>query len=126
MTSDLRERIQKRYLRDGIPVRLGGLAANLARINSFSLRDGGSDTVESLVEESKCFIEWTATDLEEVHTKELAALSRQLANWKDQFADVWNDPLKRQDMSEVAARWSARVLEMSGLLETGLPRSKPA
>ena len=30
------EAIQERYLRDPLPVRLGGLAANLARVESFS------------------------------------------------------------------------------------------
>ncbi len=54
--------IQERYLRDTLPVRLGGLAANLARINSFSDHPDHRDVVERLLDESKFFIEWTASD----------------------------------------------------------------
>ncbi len=49
--------IRDRYLRDEFPVRLGGLAANLARIKSFSDHPDHRDAVESLLEESKFFIE---------------------------------------------------------------------
>ena len=38
--------IQERYLRDDLPVRLGGLAANLSRIKSFSVNDASGDVVE--------------------------------------------------------------------------------
>ncbi len=41
--------IQKRYLRDALPVRLGGLAANLTRITSFSGNIANYDVVESLL-----------------------------------------------------------------------------
>ena len=54
--------IRNRYLQDDIPVRLGGLAANLMRIKSFSQHASSQAAVESLLEESKHFIEWTAGD----------------------------------------------------------------
>ena len=56
--------IQERYLHDALPVRLGALAANLARIKSFSSDPEHRDVVEGLLEESKFFIEWTAGDAE--------------------------------------------------------------
>ena len=49
--------IRERYLRDELPVRLGGLAANLARIKSFSDHPNHCDVIESLLNESKFFIE---------------------------------------------------------------------
>ena len=52
--------IRERYLRDDLPVRLGGLAANLSRIKSFSANEASHAVVESLIDESKMFIEWTA------------------------------------------------------------------
>ena len=55
---------RERYLRDQLSVRLGGLAANLARIRSFSDHPDHRDVVESLLEESKFFIEWTVPDAE--------------------------------------------------------------
>ena len=51
--------IRDRYLKDELPVRLGGLAANLARIGSFSKNTGNAEPVGDLVSESKWFIEWT-------------------------------------------------------------------
>lgn len=54
--------IKQRYLVDEVPTRLGGIAANLARVKSFSKNIAHSDLVVSLVEESKIFIEWTAND----------------------------------------------------------------
>ena len=54
--------IRERYLRDDLPVRLGGLAANLSRIKSFAAHDASRDAIESLIAESKFFIEWTAAE----------------------------------------------------------------
>ena len=54
--------IRERYLYDSLPVRLGGLAANLSRIKSFASHDANRDAVESLIGESKYFIEWAAAE----------------------------------------------------------------
>ena len=56
--------IRERCLRDQLSVRLGGVAPNLARIRSFSDHPDHRDVVESLLEESKFFIEWTVPDAE--------------------------------------------------------------
>lgn len=55
---------RQRYLRDDLTVRLGGLAANLSRIKSFAGHDANREAVESMIEESKYFIEWTAAEAE--------------------------------------------------------------
>ena len=52
-----RTRLRERYLEDDLPTRLGGLATNLARIQSFSHHSGNQAAVECLLEESKLFIE---------------------------------------------------------------------
>ena len=54
--------IQERYLRDAVPTRLGGIAANWRRIKTFATQEAGREAVASLIEESKHFIEWTARD----------------------------------------------------------------
>lgn len=59
-----RTRLQERYLQDDLPTRLGGLAMNLARIQSFSHHSGNQAAVERLLEESKLFIEWTAGEID--------------------------------------------------------------
>jgi hypothetical protein len=111
-----RTAIRERYLRDNLPVRLGGLAANLSRINSFTARETGCAAVESMIDESKFFIEWTAADAE-AHTAEvLVELQVQLARWHQNWARIWSDPHQRAQVVEQSRTWSQRVLEMSGLL----------
>ena len=108
--------IQERYLRDALPVRLGGLAANLARVKSFSENPEHRDVVESLLEESKFFIEWTASNVEPDFQKELIELQLQLAQWQRIWSDIWEDSAQRENVTRQAQIWSKRVLEMSGLL----------
>ena len=109
--------IKERYLRDDLPVRLGGLAANLSRIKSFSANEASHAVVESLIDESKMFIEWTASQAE-VHTAEkLVELQIQLARWQLQWKTIWSDASKRSQVAEQSATWSKMVLEMSGLLK---------
>lgn len=108
--------IRERYLRDDLPVRLGGLAANLARMKSFSSLPQARDAVEGLIDESKHFIEWAAPDAQLEAQAELVALQLQLAMWHADLDTLWNDPGKRQAFSSAADQWSQRVLELSGLL----------
>ena len=108
--------IQERYLRDTLPVRLGGLAANLSRIKSFAAHDASRDAVESLIDESKYFIEWTAADAETQTAAELVALQIQLARWQCAWSRVWADLEQRRRLAQESSVWSKRVLELSGLL----------
>jgi hypothetical protein len=108
--------IRERYLHDPLPVRLGGLTANLARIKSFSNHPDHRDVVESLLDESKFFIEWTAPDAELDLQAELVELQVQLAWWQRVWKDIWANPAQRTAVAGQARAWSERVLEMSGLL----------
>ena len=108
--------IRERYLRDKLPIRLGGLAANLARIRSFSDHPDHCEAVESLLDESKFFIEWTAADAEINIAAELVELQIQLAQWQRRWASIWADTLQRTKVVEQINCWSKRVLDMSGLL----------
>jgi len=107
--------IRERYLRDKLPVRLGGLAANLARVRSFSGNPRNRDVVATLLEESKFFIEWTARDATLNVQAELVELQIELAGWEHAWAGIWADPSRRAAVAERAGRWSQRVLEISGL-----------
>ena len=111
-----RSAIQERYLCDTLPVRLGGLAANLSRIKSFAAHDASRDAVESLIDESKYFIEWTAAEAEVEVSAELVGLQVQLARWQCQWVQIWLDPVRRGQVAEASGVWSKRVLELSGLL----------
>jgi hypothetical protein len=108
--------LQSRYLRDPLPVRLGGLSANLARINSFSDHPDHSDVVKHLVNESKWFIEWAAPDAELEVQATLVELQIQLALWQETWEELWRYPEQRLTIARQAQVWSNRILEISGLL----------
>jgi len=109
--------IQERYMRDSLPVRLGGLAATLSRIKSFSANEASRETVASLIDESKMFIEWTAAQAEIEIAAKLVELQVQLALWQLQWQSIWADSAKRAKIAEQSGMWSKQVLEMSGLLK---------
>jgi len=113
---------RERYMRDDLAIRLGGLAANLRRMRSFAALVGGEDAVASLVEESKYFIEWTASDAPVDTAAQLVHLQVGLARWQLNWAQRWSDSSQRQQLGEQALAWSERVLRLSGLLAShGVP-----
>lgn len=75
------ELIRARYLQDNLPRRLGALAANLARIASFSKLNKSGNVIESLLRESTYFIEWTGKDANLELQDKLVQLQIRLAWW---------------------------------------------
>jgi hypothetical protein len=108
--------IKERYLRDELPARLGGLAANLRRIPSFARSESNREAVAALIDESKYFIEWTAAEAEIDTAATLVELQVQLAGWQRNWPAIWADPELRRQVGEASRTWSDRVLELSGLL----------
>ena len=109
--------IQERYMRDELPVRLGGLAANLSRIKSFSANEASRETVASLIDESKMFIEWTAAQAEINTAAIMVDVQVQLALWQIRWERIWTDPAQRKQIAEQSGIWSKQILELSGLLK---------
>jgi hypothetical protein len=110
--------IQQRILRDTIPVRLGGLAANLRRIKSFTAQETSRDIVASLFEESKFFIEWTAREILIDTAAQLVELQVKLARRQYNWPQIWSNPSRRQQVADQALAWLERVLGLSGLIES--------
>lgn len=110
------DKLRTRYLNDSIPIRLGGLAANLARVASFSKNDDHHKVVSTTLQESKWFIEWTASELNIEDIVELVQLQIQMAKWQIQSHKKWNDQNWRTELAEQSREWSQRLLKMSGLL----------
>jgi hypothetical protein len=109
--------VRERYMRDGLEVRLGGLAANLARIASFSGRMRQHGSVEYLLDESKWFIEWMISDASPEMQAELADLQIQLAVWHRAWQQGKMEGDRLNEMIAHAQAWSDRILERSGLLK---------
>ena len=110
------EEIRTRYLRDSLPVRLGGISADLARIASFAPLEDNWKVVQSLLEESKFFIEWTASEASLEEKSFLVELQVQLALWHRDWAEIHTNSNEREKLSQQASLWSQKVLEMSGLV----------
>jgi broad specificity phosphatase PhoE len=111
------EAVRERYLKDGFETRLGGLAANLARLASFAGRMKNHESVDYLLDESKWFIEWTAPDAEPELQAELVQLQIVLAVWQRAWRKGTMDGERLQDMIARARDWSDRLLDRSGLLK---------
>lgn len=106
-----------RYLRDGLPIRMGGLAANLARVSSFSKIDKAKAAVVGLIVESEHFIEWTALEYDLPTTIELLDIQRVLARWNLTIDSIWSDSAKRKSVGSEAQEISERLLSKTGLLD---------
>lgn len=113
--NNLEER-KERYLRDPISIRLGGLAANLARVASFVKNPANLEAVKGLVEESKYFIEWTAGEAVSENAAELVELQIKLALYQRSLDKDWNNEEKRLLFGQQAKIWSNEVLQHSGLI----------
>lgn len=104
------EAIKTRYLQDDLRVRLGGIAADLARIASWSSDPATWEAVQSMLEESKFFIEWTAPEAPLNVQALLVELQIQLALWHLVWPQVYTDPQEREKLSQLARTWSQNVL----------------
>jgi hypothetical protein len=107
---------KERYLRDPLPVRLGNLASNLARISSIAIQPDLSEATRRLIRESKHFVEWAGKDADLQIQIVLIELQRQLARWQFKWLEIWNDFEIRNSVAEQAGAWSEKILDRSGLL----------
>jgi len=108
--------VKTRYLRDPIPVRLGGLAADLARIGSVSGNPANGRAVQILLENASRSIEWTAGELDIDAASELVDLQLSLTLWLHAWEHAAASPVQRALLAHEASCWSERVLVQSGLL----------
>jgi hypothetical protein len=112
---------KQRYLRDPIPLRLGGLAADLARIGSAAANAANAPVVEVLLEEARRFIEWTADTVEPEVAGELVDLQLTLTLWVRVWENGRAQPEQRALLAHEANCWSERVLALSKLVTETAP-----
>jgi hypothetical protein len=112
-----KERRRDRYLRDPLPVRLAGLAADLARVASSARHESGAASVAEMLEESQYFIEWTAAEAEPDIAGELVDLQRMIVAWRRAWFEAQHNTSQRTLLSIQAKKWSDQVLNYSGMLK---------
>lgn len=103
------EVIKRRFLKEDLAARLGGIASNLARLYSFSRMPNNKKVIKDLIEESKFFIEWTAPQSSLDIQEELVKLQVQLA--------LWEYSKKTKGIVKYADKSAKKILKLSGLLE---------
>ena len=106
------ELVRERYLRDGLATRLGGLASNLARIASCSSDGDDWEAVQSMLEESKFFIEWAAPGAPRGVQAHLVRLQIELALWHRLWPQVHTDPREREKLAQLARSESVNILAL--------------
>jgi len=107
------EQIRQRFLRDPLPIRLGGLAADLARIASFADDPADARAVAGLLEEGKYFAEWMAPEAPLETQAVLAEVQIALAIWER----GWLNGKPVATMQVDAQRKSEELLALAGLVE---------
>ncbi len=111
-----RESYHQRFIQDALPIRLGGISANLARVQSASGNPRQSEVVRDMVRDTEYLIEWTAAECDPEVGGELVELQIQLAVWYRNWVLLWQDADLRNVIATMSGKWSDRVLELSGLL----------
>jgi len=103
-------RLPDRYLRDMPAARMGNLASNLLRLGQWVRMRRTDEAVVDLMREIAWMMEWSS----ECATVELAEMQREICRWRR----AWPVESARSILALRARQMSARVLEMSGLLES--------
>ncbi len=104
------EQIRQRFLRDPLPIRLAGLAADLARVASSARRPAGAEAAAAMLEESQFLIEWTAADASPEVAEELVNIQVLLALWRRAWPEAQHNPLQRSLLAVQARQWADQVV----------------
>lgn len=105
------ETLRQRFLQDPLPIRLGNLASDLARIAFCAENPQNRAVVASVLEEGKFFAEWAASEAPLEVQEQLAQVQIELAYWHLRWLSGQPEPSMRSQ----AQRWSDRLIELSGL-----------
>ena len=111
-----KERKRERFLRDPLPTRLAGLAADLARVASSARHATGAESVAEMLEESQYYIEWTAAETEPELASELVDIQRMIAMWRRAWPEAHQYLKQRLLLSLHAKKWSDQGLTYSEML----------
>ena len=106
---------RERFLRDRVPIRLGGIASNLSRIRSFSEDPALGEAVKGVLLQTGLFIDWVAPDLDVDRQAILLDVQRLISRYRAHWDRLWPDPSERTTLGREAGHWSDRILALSGL-----------
>ncbi len=105
--------IEASFLRQSHPQQLGELASSLARLKSWSQKKASREIVPVLLEENLLYVR-LIQELGDI--AQLSQIQDLLIAWQQNWSSICDLPTEVANLASVAAAWSDRVLDMSGLL----------
>lgn len=111
----------ERYRRQPLPMRLGNLASNLARIRTMALDERTVAEGAKVVEESRHFADTLIADTNPFLSGEMVNLRDLLDEWLAAWPRLVQPGEKLTEITAAAAQWSALLIERSGLAKRDLP-----
>lgn len=107
--------IKARFLKDSFNIKIGNLAADLARLSTFSENSKNRRVLEDILEESKFFIEWVTPEAPLEVQILLSEIQPKLALWQRHLLQQKEDAAEIEELKEMTKSWSASLIELSGL-----------
>ena len=104
---------RERFLREPLPIRLGGLAATLARISTSARNSTDPAIIVSLLDEASHLIEWTASETEPAIAAELVQMQRIISMWQKSWNTASRIPQQRTLLAAQTKNWSDKVTMFS-------------
>jgi hypothetical protein len=105
--------IETSFLNQPYPQQLGELAASLARLRSWNEKKARCEIIPVLLSENLLYVNLLQKQ-NHPHSVELSQLQELIQSWVNQGEKL----TETINITPIAATWSARVLNMSGLLIT--------
>ena len=115
MCNEGQGKLRQRFLRNPLPLRLGGLAATLGRISSSARNATDVALVEDLIDEARHLLEWTAGESEPEIAAELVHIQTLLTLWQGAWGTASQDSRQRTLLSGQAKNWSDKLVDFSGM-----------
>jgi len=107
------KQLRERFLRDSLPMQLGGLASDLARVASFADQPAAHrQLVANVLQESKCFAEWAAIEAPKDIQVALADTQGAVVRW----SSAWRKGAPPATMQTEAERRAEELLKLAGLI----------
>ncbi|MFH1335811.1 MAG: hypothetical protein ABII96_04785 [Candidatus Zixiibacteriota bacterium] len=107
------ETIKSRYMQDGLDKRLGGIAANLTRIASFSVNPQNWEAVQTMLEETEFFIEWAVPDAPLNVQVFLVEVQVQMSLWHRNWPMIYSKIQNREKLQQWSRLVSEKVLMLA-------------
>lgn len=111
------KKLQKLFLQQSTPRRIGEIGSNLANISSFEPNADMAEFVSNLIGQNRKFIAWTIRDVSQQKQAQLSSLDEELSRWQENILRRWLEAGERKELCRTAHEWSERLVEMSGLYE---------